>query len=202
MITSCTVCEARYKLESDKVPARIIKVRCPACGSVFELDGTVRDTTTVDAVDQVDVDVFSNDTPASSATWPENGASGDFAAPTRSEAPEPTAQAAPREPVVSAPATEPAAALPPAAAALSDDTGNVDQVSPLAHDDPFAATPAAAEPPTPPAAAPVRETPAAATVTADGGGGCESDWPPTQVQGRDARTCAGFRHPGLQQRIA
>lgn len=40
MITSCTVCQARYQLEDDKVPRRVIRVRCPACGGVFSLDGT------------------------------------------------------------------------------------------------------------------------------------------------------------------
>jgi predicted Zn finger-like uncharacterized protein len=40
MITSCTVCQARYQLEDDKVPRRVIRVRCPACGGVFSLDGS------------------------------------------------------------------------------------------------------------------------------------------------------------------
>ena len=161
MITSCTVCEARYKLESDKVPARIIKVRCPACGSVFELDGTVRDTATVDTMD---TDVFSHDTSAAQGAWPESSQPDDLAAPVQPEAPEPTVQTAPQEPVVSAPVTAPPAAMPPAAAALSDDSVHVD---PESHDESFTAQPMAAEPPSPPAAAPARETRAAATVTAD-----------------------------------
>jgi len=40
MICTCTHCQARYQLEADKVPQRIIKVRCPACSGVFSLDGT------------------------------------------------------------------------------------------------------------------------------------------------------------------
>ncbi len=41
MITTCTVCQARYQLEDDKIPRRVIRVRCPACSGVFSLDGTV-----------------------------------------------------------------------------------------------------------------------------------------------------------------
>ena len=40
MITTCTECLARYQLDDDKIPARVIKVRCPACSGVFSLDGT------------------------------------------------------------------------------------------------------------------------------------------------------------------
>ncbi|MFO7610592.1 MAG: zinc-ribbon domain-containing protein [Candidatus Krumholzibacteriia bacterium] len=40
MITTCTVCQARYQLEDDKVPRRVIRVRCPACSGVFALDGS------------------------------------------------------------------------------------------------------------------------------------------------------------------
>lgn len=42
MITTCTDCHARYRLEADRVPHRKIRVRCPACRGVFVLDGTVR----------------------------------------------------------------------------------------------------------------------------------------------------------------
>jgi predicted Zn finger-like uncharacterized protein len=45
MICTCTHCQARYQLEADKVPQRIIKVRCPACSGVFSLDGTQREET-------------------------------------------------------------------------------------------------------------------------------------------------------------
>jgi predicted Zn finger-like uncharacterized protein len=43
MITTCTGCHARYRLDPDKVPPRMIRVRCPDCGIVFDLDGTKRD---------------------------------------------------------------------------------------------------------------------------------------------------------------
>jgi len=43
MITTCTGCQARYRLDASKVPNRIIRVRCPECATVFELDGTCRD---------------------------------------------------------------------------------------------------------------------------------------------------------------
>lgn len=43
MITTCTECQARYQLEDQKVPRRVIKVRCPDCSGIFLLDGTVRD---------------------------------------------------------------------------------------------------------------------------------------------------------------
>lgn len=40
MITTCTECQARYQLDDDKIPPRVIKVRCPSCKGVFSLDGT------------------------------------------------------------------------------------------------------------------------------------------------------------------
>lgn len=40
MITTCTHCSARYRLDTEKVPERVIQVRCPACQGVFTLDGT------------------------------------------------------------------------------------------------------------------------------------------------------------------
>jgi len=39
MITTCTDCEVRYRLEDGKIPPRVIRVRCPACRGVFSLDG-------------------------------------------------------------------------------------------------------------------------------------------------------------------
>jgi predicted Zn finger-like uncharacterized protein len=41
MITTCTECKARYQLDTEKIPPRVIKVRCPACGGVFSLDGSL-----------------------------------------------------------------------------------------------------------------------------------------------------------------
>ncbi len=43
MITTCTSCQARYRLADDKVPWRKVRVRCPNCQAVFVLDGTRRD---------------------------------------------------------------------------------------------------------------------------------------------------------------
>jgi len=50
MITTCTECRARYQLEGDKVPNRVIKVRCPECSGIFTLDGTARPEPTDDLV--------------------------------------------------------------------------------------------------------------------------------------------------------
>lgn len=43
MITTCTSCDARYRLADAKVPWRKVRVRCPNCRAVFVLDGTCRD---------------------------------------------------------------------------------------------------------------------------------------------------------------
>jgi predicted Zn finger-like uncharacterized protein len=43
MITTCTSCQARYRLADDKVPWRKVRVRCPGCHAVFILDGTRRE---------------------------------------------------------------------------------------------------------------------------------------------------------------
>lgn len=50
MITTCTDCHARYRLDAERVPHRKIRVRCPSCRGVFVLDGTDR---TVEAVPPV-----------------------------------------------------------------------------------------------------------------------------------------------------
>ena len=42
MITTCTVCQTRYRLDAAKVPPRVIKVRCPDCQGVFSLDGAAQ----------------------------------------------------------------------------------------------------------------------------------------------------------------
>jgi predicted Zn finger-like uncharacterized protein len=41
MITTCTGCRTRYRLDDDKVPHRVVRVRCPGCAAVFVLDGTI-----------------------------------------------------------------------------------------------------------------------------------------------------------------
>jgi len=95
MITTCTVCQARYQLEAEKIPPKVIRVRCPSCQGVFSLDGTKAAAESV-------------------ASAP--------VAPEPVQAPEPVATAAP-EPVAPAPAPPaPAARAPepevkPAAAA-------------------------------------------------------------------------------------
>jgi predicted Zn finger-like uncharacterized protein len=61
MITTCTSCQARYRLADAKVPWRKVRVRCPNCQAVFLLDGTQREepvtepfaAEVVDAVDSV-----------------------------------------------------------------------------------------------------------------------------------------------------
>jgi len=40
MITICTGCQTRYRLDDGRVPRRRIRVRCPRCEAVFALDGT------------------------------------------------------------------------------------------------------------------------------------------------------------------
>jgi len=39
MITTCTGCQTHYRLDEEKVPQRLIRVRCPKCKTVFMLDG-------------------------------------------------------------------------------------------------------------------------------------------------------------------
>lgn len=43
MIVTCTGCQARYRLDASKVPPRQIRVRCPDCATIFDLDGTSRE---------------------------------------------------------------------------------------------------------------------------------------------------------------
>lgn len=50
MITTCTDCHARYRLDAERVPHRKIRVRCPSCRAVFVLDGTHRTAETVEPV--------------------------------------------------------------------------------------------------------------------------------------------------------
>ena len=44
MITTCSGCQTRYQLEDAKVPSRVIRVRCPKCSTVFQLDGAALGT--------------------------------------------------------------------------------------------------------------------------------------------------------------
>ena len=52
MITTCTECQARYQLDADKIPPRVIKVRCPSCKGVFSLDGNQARKEAVQAPEQ------------------------------------------------------------------------------------------------------------------------------------------------------
>ena len=52
MITTCTECQARYQLDADKIPPRVIKVRCPSCKGVFSLDGNQAGKEAVPAPEQ------------------------------------------------------------------------------------------------------------------------------------------------------
>ncbi len=49
MITTCEACRTSYRLDASKVPPRKIRVRCPDCGAVFELDGAHREAATREA---------------------------------------------------------------------------------------------------------------------------------------------------------
>ena len=51
MITTCTVCQTRYRLDASKVPPRRIRVRCPDCQGIFEIDGAAAADTAPEAMD-------------------------------------------------------------------------------------------------------------------------------------------------------
>ena len=118
MITTCTVCQARYQLDAERIPLRVIKVRCPSCSGVFTLDGT-----------QVTRDE-SRDEPLAVTTG-----FNDYHAPSEPAAPEAPAAApepAPAEtPVQSTPEPAPEPAPEPVAA-----TGGVEFQAPTAEADP------------------------------------------------------------------
>ncbi len=95
MITTCTVCQARYQLDDEKLPARVIRVRCPACSGVFSLDGTQARREEIRVTDPFETS----------------------AAATRAEAP----PAVPEySPVSSAPAAAPVAEAPASSVAVMD----------------------------------------------------------------------------------
>ena len=110
MITTCTHCSARYRLDGDKVPHRVIRVRCPGCQGVFTLDGTIdRQQSLVDDVSSGFVTGFDHG-PAKQDVAPS------AAAPTPEPPPQPEIPTAPVEEPVRAP-RETAAAEPPVQAA-------------------------------------------------------------------------------------
>ncbi len=96
MIATCTHCQARYQLEADKVPQRVIKVRCPSCTGVFSLDGTRREESAAAVDFPSPFETTSNDSPFSASQespFDEPAAaatqdSPDFPAPETPETPE------------------------------------------------------------------------------------------------------------------
>jgi len=103
MITTCTVCQAKYKLEAEKVPARVIRVRCPACSGVFVLDGTVR-TAPAAAPEPLAVSGYGDIEPSVSAPAPAAAVAPPPPAPT----PAPAPAAAPRVEAATAVMDDPA----------------------------------------------------------------------------------------------
>jgi len=84
MIATCTKCQARYQLEDDKIPARMIKVRCPACQGVFALDGTLARVEEPPAMEISTFEPSVNDapeTPVAAQTIPEPVVEAPVAAP-------------------------------------------------------------------------------------------------------------------------
>ena len=75
MITTCTDCHARYRLDPERVPQRQIRVRCPSCRGVFLLDGTARDVEAVETVVQSTRPALPVVDPFEPALRPQTGAS-------------------------------------------------------------------------------------------------------------------------------
>lgn len=115
MIVTCTGCQARYRLDASKVPPRQIRVRCPDCTTVFDLDGTRRDEPLVQAPPLVEPTSLATPTPAPGPAQPTPPASGsddlviERASATVAAAPDATPR---REPVPMA--TGGSAEVPPA----------------------------------------------------------------------------------------
>ena len=99
MITTCTECQARYQLDAEKIPPRVIKVRCPSCGGVFSLDGSLARNQA--QKEEVQPEVKQPAAPEPAATVP--------------AAPEPAATVPATEPMAKASATPKPAATAPAA---------------------------------------------------------------------------------------
>lgn len=163
MITTCTGCQTRYRLEDAKVPRRRIRVRCPRCTTVFALDGTLAGTPAEASADHLVIERSTGDF---------------FGAPGRTG---PPAGGAGRQ--VSAPAIfsresgsslGPAAKAEPAAIPLPDRSAQREVEVPAARQAPAGARPApdmdaapagAAAPPPPEAMAAQPAAPAAAAAT-------------------------------------
>jgi len=57
MIVECRSCGAKYEMDREKLPARVMRVRCPGCSAVFRLDA-------VAAAEATAVDEFAADAAA------------------------------------------------------------------------------------------------------------------------------------------
>ncbi len=57
MIVECRSCGAKYEMDREKLPARVMRVRCPGCSAVFRLDA-------VAAAESTEVDEFAADAAA------------------------------------------------------------------------------------------------------------------------------------------
>ncbi len=129
MITTCTGCQTRYRLDDTRVPRRRLRVRCPRCASVFALDGTqaARVSPPEDSlvIERASADIFAGAAP--SPATPAAPPAASLASPPRPVAPVaapapatpvPAPAASLAEPVAAAPA-----AAPPAAAATAPVAG-------------------------------------------------------------------------------
>ena len=105
MITTCTVCQTRYRLDASKVPPRRIRVRCPDCQGVFELDGVAAAAATPVAMDGLEPG-FNAPAPAPAAAVrsPESMSMSRSASPEPSRRDEPVMATTPSPAVPSAPA--------------------------------------------------------------------------------------------------
>lgn len=107
MITLCTGCHARYRLDAAKVPARRIHVRCPACAAVFELDGARRGEPAPPPVEALE-------------TGPQYSAQGDLVLEPATPAVERATPAAPLPAATTAPVQTPSPMRPAAATATTE----------------------------------------------------------------------------------
>lgn len=119
MITVCTGCQARYRLDAAKVPSRRIRVRCPGCATVFDLDGTRREEASTPAVTSGPLPVSATPAPADDLQL-EPAAAVFERSPRAAASPAPAAPRPPLEPATRRPAAGPAsAAAQPAAASAT-----------------------------------------------------------------------------------
>ncbi|MBU8869465.1 MAG: zinc-ribbon domain-containing protein [Gemmatimonadales bacterium] len=117
MITTCTHCKARYRLDGDKVPQRMIRVRCPGCSGVFHLDGKAREQE-LPVADPPSDFVTGFQTGASSMSYSESTAQGSAEVPPSMDAPEPAPQPITGTPLdldTASPITTPAEPVAPVA---------------------------------------------------------------------------------------